>query len=521
MNLTITQWIERGKDLPVLSGSIANILSLTDGGDSNVSQIADVIKRDISLSAAILRITNSAAFGLLRKVTTIDQAVMLLGFKSLRNIALGVGVFNLFPPNEKDFLSKVWQRSLVTGLAARDLCVLIRDKRKEDAFTIGLLHDIGLVAFYGYDKNKASDLLKRIEEEGRGKLLDEKNFLGLDHIEVGRLLAEKWKLPEDIIHVLVQHHEEPAESISDKNKNGKLPQIIYLASLAGDIFYLGKKTESIKKFTEGCERLLGISPDNADHLLQNIYPQLMEVAAYFDIAVGSGKSYEEILSMVNEEMVNITISNEAIKHHLTNAFERERALSARLEEANRNLQMLASRDPLTGLYNRQFLNELLDKEWNGAQRSGEPLSVIMADLDNFKRVNDSYGHQAGDTALKKVSEVLVVNLRKSDYLARYGGEEFLFVLPRADLTAACIAAERFRKAVEKTIIPLDGDQRLSLSISCGVSTVYPERKDQNIETLIQKADKALYEAKRLGKNRVISYEGQDMSFGKVLLMHHR
>jgi two-component system, cell cycle response regulator len=505
--LTINQWIEKGKDLPVLSGSIANILRLTDGNESNISQIADIIKRDISLSAAILRITNSAAFGLLRKVTTIDQAVMLLGFKSVRNIALGVGVFNLFPPQEKDFLSKLWQRSLVTGLASRELCVLLGNKRKEDAFTIGLLHDVGLVAFYGYDKNKASALLKEIEDKGRMKLMDEKNYLGLDHIEVGRLLAEKWKLPEEIIHVMSHHHEEPSESTSDKYSNDKLFQIIYLGSLAGDIFYLGKKTESIKRFTEGCQRLLGISADDSDQLLQHIHPQLMEVAAYFDIAVGSGKTYEEILSMVNEEIVNITISNEAIKHHLTQAFDRERAMATKLEEANRNLQILASKDSLTGLYNRQFLNELLVKEWARSERYGYSLSLIMADIDDFKKINDCYGHQAGDIALIKIAGVLSENLRKDDCLARYGGEEFLFVLPQSNLKAACNAAERFRRAVSELIIPLDMDQLLTFNISCGVATAYPERKEENINSLIQKADKALYEAKRLGKNRVISYEG--------------
>jgi len=507
MNLTINQWIEKGKDLPVLSGSIANILSLTDGDDSKVSQIAEVIKRDISLAAAILRITNSAAFGSLRKITTIDQAIMMLGFKSIRNIALGVGVFNLFPPGEKEFLSKVWQRSLVTGLAARDLCILVGDRRKEDAFTIGLLHDIGLVAFYGYDKSKAANLLSRAEEEGRIQLIDEKNYMGLDHIEVGRLLAERWKLPEEIIHIMVQHHQEPIRKTPDNNNNGKLPEIIYLASLVGDIFYLGKKSESIKRFNEGCKGLLGISADDGDNLLKQIHPQLMEVAAYFDIAVGSGNTYDDIMAKVNEEVINITISNEAVKHHLINAFEREKALSAKLEEANRHLQMLASKDPLTGLYNRQFLNELLEKEWNSARRNGDPLSVIMADLDNFKGVNDTYGHQAGDMALKKVSEVLTANMRKSDYLARYGGEEFMLVLPRSELKAACNAAERFRRAVSELPIFLNNNEKLSLTISCGVSTDHPERNDQNIDTLIHKADKALYEAKRLGKNRVISYKG--------------
>jgi len=500
MSLTINQWIERGKDLPVLSGSIANILSLTEGTESNVSQIAEVIKRDVSLSAAILRITNSSAFGLLRKVTTIDQAVMLLGFKSIRNIALGVGVFNLFPPNEKDFLSKVWQRSLVTGLAARELCNLTGNKKKEEAFTIGLLHDIGLIAFFGYDKKKASDLFDKSENNGRMDLDDEKTYMGLDHIEAGKLLAERWRLPEEIIIAMMHHHKE----YSDHGNNGNLSQIIYLGSLVGDIFYLGGKTESIKRFTEGCQRLLGVSAEDVDYLLQNIHPQLMEVAAYFDIAVGSGNTYEDILSKVNEEVINITIANEAIKHHLTQAFDRERSLSAKLEEANRNLKILASKDPLTGLYNRQFLNELLEKEWMRSERHGYPLSIIMADIDDFKKVNDNYGHQAGDAALKQIAEILSKCLRKDDCLARYGGEEFLFVLPQTALKEACLAAERFRVAVQRLIISFNQRGKLSLSISCGVSTAYPEKKHDNIDALIQRADQALYETKNSGKNKVIS-----------------
>ncbi len=502
MSLTINQWIERGKDLPVLSGSIANILSLTDGTETNVSQISDVIKRDVSLSAAILRITNSSAFGLLRKVTTIDQAVMFLGFKSLRNIALGVGVFNLFPPQEKDFLSKVWQRSLVTGLAARDLCSMTGNKKKEDAFTIGLLHDIGLIAFYGYDKKKASELLNKLEDNGRRNLDDEKVSMGLDHVEAGRLLSERWRLPEEIIDTMIHHHEENFDQ--NGNGNGNLSGIIYLSSLVGDIFYLGGKTDSIKRYTEGCQKLLGISAEDADALLRNIHPQLMEVAAYFDIAVGSGNTYEDILSRVNEEVINITISNEAIKHHLTQAFDRERALSAKLEEANRSLKLLASKDPLTGLYNRQFLNELLEKEWMRAQRHGHPLTIIMADIDNFKNINDNYGHQAGDEALKKIAELLSQCLRKNDYLARYGGEEFLSVLPQTDLKSGGLAADRFRIAVEKLVLSFDLSHTVSLSISCGVSTAYPEKKHDNINTLIQRADLALYEAKKSGKNRVIA-----------------
>jgi len=506
MNLTINQWIEKGKDLPVLSGSIAEILSLTDGVELNISRISEVIKRDVSLSAAILRITNSSAFGLMRKITTIDHAVAFLGFLSVRNIALGVGVFNMFPPKEKDFLAKIWQRSLVTALAARELCSLTgKSKRKEEAFTIGLLLDIGLLAFYGFDKFKSVRLLGESEKAGSFDLENEKITMGLDHVEAGTLLAEKWQLPKDITDTMRQHHSERLCGSIERD-NVSLDNIIYLASLTGDIFYLGNKRENLKRFTEESQRLIDLTSDESDNLLKNIHPQLTEVASFFNVAVPSANTYEDILCMVSEEIVNITVSNEAIKHHLIHAFEREKTLSLQLEEANRNLKILASKDALTGLYNRQFLNEWLEKEWLRAKRYAYPLSVVMADVDDFKRVNDNYGHHAGDIVLKKIAEILAKNLRKNEVLARYGGEEFIFVLPQTNQQDACIAAERFKSSVRRLKISIGKDKYLAISISCGVYTAHPGKKDESMDILIQRADHALYEAKEAGKDQVIIYK---------------
>ena len=500
MEPTIHQWIQMGKDLPVFPSTVINILRFTDRTDSNVSQIADIIKRDISLTAGILRITNSSAFGLLSKVTTVDQAIMFLGFKAVRNIVLGLAVVKIFPANEKYFLSKVWQRSILTALAARELCSVAG--KKEDAFTIGLLHDIGLIAFYVYEKKKALELLREAEHTGRMNLDDEINYMGIDHVEAGRLLAERWNLPEEIILTIMHHHEEPENDVFDPS-DGKLFRVIYLASLVGDIFFLGKKAESITKFKEGCQRLLGISTYDSDQLLRDIHGRLIEVARCFDIAVEPGHTYEEILSNVNEELLNITISNEATMYQMIDSMEREKIEAVRLEEVNLNLKKMASRDHLTGLFNRQSLNKLLEKEWRLSQQYNYPLSIIMADIDNFKKVNDTYGHQAGDIVLKKIAEVLSKNLRKNDYLARYGGEEFMFVLPQTDLVNAYNTAERFIAEVRKADISLGNNHRISVSTSCGVSTAYPGKKSGNLVDLIQRADKALYMAKTSGKDRVV------------------
>jgi len=328
---TIHEWIALGKNLPVLSGSIAKLMSLTQNDESSISQIADIIKKDVGLSAAILRITNSSAFGLLRKITSIDQAVVLLGFNAIRNIALAVGVVNLFPPDKGKFLSRIWERSILTGIAARDLVSLNGNKNHENAFTNGLLHDIGLTALYVFNHDLTSQLIEKMETDGRISLSEERQLMGVDHVEVGGLLAEKWNLPDDIKCAILHHHDEP-EAMHISSEKGNLSPIDYLSSLVGDIFYLGKKDDSIRNFIDKSHGLMGISSEKAEELLYNFHPQLVEIASHFQIDIGSGKTYEEILCEANQEIVNITISNEATNHHLTEAFKREKELATKLEK---------------------------------------------------------------------------------------------------------------------------------------------------------------------------------------------
>lgn len=345
MRHSIYEWIDSGKNLPVLSGSVAKLIHLTHNDESSIYQIADIIKKDVGLSAAILRITNSSAFGFLRRVTSIDQAVVLLGFKAVRNIALAIGVVDLFSPSESTFLSKTWQRSILSGIAARELTSINGSKNNEDAFTNGLLHDIGLIAFYVYNKDLANKLIESMESKGRLPLSEEKELMGIDHVEVGGILAEKWGLPDEIILSILNHHSEPVQASPDAKDINASP-VYYLSTLVGDIFYLGKKSNNIKEFLAKSHSLMGIEFSRAEGILQDIHPQLVEIASYFQINVGLEKKYEQIIREANEEILNIDISNEATRIHLAQAFEREEKLAEELEK-KQDLQLLASKDPLT------------------------------------------------------------------------------------------------------------------------------------------------------------------------------
>src|SRR3990167_2217366 len=164
------------------------------------------------------------------------------------------------------------------------------------------------------------------------------------------------------------------------------------------------------------------------------------------------------------------------------------------------LQKLAITDSLTGIYNHGFLYGILGKEFSRAERYNLPLSLLMLDIDYFKKVNDTYGHPQGDALLCKLSKILKNNIRASDTLGRYGGEEFSIILPESKLEDSINLAERIRKEVEQCNFG-DVNKVIKCTISIGVSS-YPCPDVKNLEDLISRADKSLYNAKAEGRNRV-------------------
>ena len=175
----------------------------------------------------------------------------------------------------------------------------------------------------------------------------------------------------------------------------------------------------------------------------------------------------------------------------------------RIEHDELILQQLATRDSLTGLYTRRIFHQYLDSELKRATRFGHSLSLLLIDIDFFKKVNDNYGHQAGDIVLQKVCERISKEARQVDYICRYGGEEIAIVLPETDLQSAQKYATRINKAVSALAFKIDNDRSISITVSIGVSS-YPQQADTDT-FLISAADAALYDAKEKGRDRVCTY----------------
>jgi len=263
-----------------------------------------------------------------------------------------------------------------------------------------------------------------------------------------------------------------------------------------------------------------LTPESASRLAREIDQRLRRIAAG-DKAAGVVVSELELIGkdgeVISTEVVSSYLQDaDGVAHTILgitrNVSERKaaelalretnRQLHARIEEIGRlqaALQELAVRDSLTGMYNRRYLDETLEREVSRARREGNPLSLVMLDIDHFKQVNDTYGHQVGDEALRMLANTLQADIRTEDVACRYGGEEFLILLPNMPLETAMQRAEAWRGAIEGLSATL-GNFPIAFTISLGVAA-YPEH-GKTPDDLTRCADQALYRAKHGGRNQI-------------------
>ncbi|MGE5623293.1 MAG: GGDEF domain-containing protein, partial [Bacillota bacterium] len=175
------------------------------------------------------------------------------------------------------------------------------------------------------------------------------------------------------------------------------------------------------------------------------------------------------------------------------------------KRAEQELQHLAQSDSLTGLANRRHFMALAAQELGRSARYGGPLAVLMADIDRFKKINDTYGHKSGDTVIRRMAELCRRTLRSVDVVGRLGGEEFAVLLPQTDLRHAVEVAELLRQRIGQTEVHTDSGEVIRFTVSIGAASWTDKIKD--IEALLAQADEALYAAKNTGRNKVCEYQG--------------
>jgi len=245
--------------------------------------------------------------------------------------------------------------------------------------------------------------------------------------------------------------------------------------------------------------------DSIETILDQVHTKVEQAGTYFNLKMKTTKSVQEILQEANIRLSLINLNYDQMNKQLIQAKVHLENLTKELEQKNRTLDNLANIDGLTGLFNHRYFQNILDQEIKRAERHSTYLSLVLIDIDHFKKVNDTYGHQVGDFILAEFSKTIQKNIRQYDIIARYGGEEFVVILPETTTEDALLVAEKLRAVIEKTDFQ-DSRETYRITASFGQSGCSPAVEDNfHKNTLINQADQALYEAKEKGRNKVVGY----------------
>ncbi|MDX1561761.1 MAG: GGDEF domain-containing protein [Gammaproteobacteria bacterium] len=494
------QSLEACKTLPSPPGVATKIIALANDPEADIDQIANVLSVDPATTTRILRIANSAMYSSRRKSENLRQALLVLGLNATISLALS---FSLLKSWQKDKNSQglnyslYWRRALLAATAGRVLARRLGIKDSEELFLTTLIQDIGVMAL----DQAVPDLYENLGDKQVHEAdltAHEREHIGCDHADVGGWLLERWSFPSRIVNAVAASHS--PEKMPMSNPDGPFTRCVAVAGQLAEVFLENKGERHFDELAAMAEELLGIDKEPLGEVLSEVSSMIPDAEAVFQTKILSKELSDSILDEARETLMLRNLMALQRVDSLEDAAEE-------LEERTKELEESSRRDPLTGLYNRAYLDKFLQKAFAEANAESTTLSIAFADLDKFKAINDTYGHGAGDQILVATANILKANVRGTDVVARYGGEEFVLVFPDTDFVLVKAICERIVRSFQNTRHDVGGDvSSLAVTISMGMATHNDGRRFKNSLELVTAADKALYTAKLQGRNRTIPYD---------------
>jgi diguanylate cyclase (GGDEF)-like protein len=476
------------------------ILDMIRKDDFTFKDLAIIIETDPALVAKILKVTNSSYYSFSKKVSNIETALSVLGSHAVKNIALSfVIILNLTSAEDDYFDFDIFWRRAITAAVAAELVSDLVGLKSHDIFVSALLQDIGVIIFQTSLPNEYRSVMNEnfTGQEPLHKI--EERYFGFNHHDLGANLLSSWDLPESIfLPIQYQHWNGPIPE-----QYLKLKEIHQLSDHLSSIYHGSQSVEKIRNVNSLLDSVFAIRGEAVNELIDSVASKSINILESFDVSPGTMRPYSQILQDVNEELNDLNNSYELLVMELREAKDKAEKLANELQNANRRLQDLAFRDGLTGLYNHRYFQEEMDKELDRSKRYERVFSLIIFDIDHFKRINDTFGHPVGDHVLIDISRTAESAVRKSDIVARYGGEEFAVILPETNFVAAKEVADRIRSDIERKSIIVNGIT-IKLTVSVGYTSYRHASNTLGKGAIISMADKALYTAKQSGRNTVIA-----------------
>ncbi|BAM02548.1 sensor domain-containing diguanylate cyclase [Phycisphaera mikurensis] len=493
--------------MPSLPAVAAEVLDLVEEEEVDLARVAETITKDPALATRVLRTVNSSFYGQAYAVGTVNHALVVLGLRAVKTLTLGfslVGVFNEGSQSSEAFdVPGYWRRSLLSAVAAKQLAEAARLESTEECFLGGLLRDVGVLCLQQSLGAEYEEVLAEGAPPagpwGEPLARAEAGALGADHATLAADLCKRWRLPV-LLTALIRHHHRPQEAPEDHRlacacvHAGGLASSVFMAADAegtdGDATAAGTALARFREAVDGLADQAGF-PMDAEAIIDGVHNRTAEMRRLFDLPATEAIDGADLLRRARAAQEAVALASA-----------RQADL---LERESQQLREDAEVDALTGLPNRRRF----DRELAGyCSHSDGSFALVMLDIDHFKSVNDTHGHDAGDailSAVASITEAAVASEPASEggpIVCRLGGEEFALLVPGVDLLAAARLADRVRRAVEAAVTPLPAGGDLGVTLSAGVCA---GRSGAMPRELYKLADRALYAAKDGGRNTIRAF----------------
>jgi diguanylate cyclase (GGDEF)-like protein len=471
------------------------IIALAGDPHIDISQVAAAISRDPGIAAKLLRAANSALYSRQRKSANLRQALIVLGLHGATTVALGfclLGTYRGLRSNGVDY-DRYWRRAILSASAAKCFGALQNASAVEDIFLAALLQDIAIL---GVDRS-APDFYRDLPRNASHREISahETARLGIDHAELGAWLLEYWKLPERLCRTVAWSHAPP---IADRSSpTGIAASCVALGSECVEILLAPAAAADCAVLAQHASEWLGIDAPAVAEVMGKIVAEIPEIERLFDTKLLRPDAASVILDQARDLLL---VRNLQAFGQVSGSRDTNLKSEARIEA----LQDAQQRDGLTGLYNRGYLDLMLRREFQAATKGNWPLSVVFVDLDRFKGINETYGHEAGDSVLVTTAKSIASVARDTDCVARYGGEEFVIVLPGLASPGAEIFCQRLIARLRSTVHPIRGTM-VTVTASVGLATHTPKTPFQRASHLINAADRSVWVAKKSGRDQLVRH----------------
>jgi diguanylate cyclase (GGDEF)-like protein len=485
-------------NFPSPPGVASHIIQLAQDPNIEMGKVAKAIGMDPALATKVLRIANSPLYAQRRRSENLRQALIVLGLNATLTLALSFSLVKSLRGGKPNGVNHplYWRRALLAATSARALGEASGQTLLEELFLAGLLQDIGMLAL-----DKAVPDLYRdtadLQKNHRELAAHERKRLGFDHADTGAWMMRQWNLPERLCGAIAGSHKLDNRRMLDPADG--FNRCVSISGGMVDIFLQADDRKPFQETAQQVERVFGLGKEEFGRVIQRVSSLVPETEAIYETEIVVDP--EAIVEQAREVLMIRNL-------HTLQEMGSLRDTADSMSERARELEEESRHDPLTGIYNRAYLEQHLRQEFEQASRNDWPLSIAFCDLDGFKRVNDTYGHQAGDKVLVATADLLRQNVRRVDVVARYGGEEFVLVFPATDRDIARSVCERIVGAFRAARHDI-GPQPVPVTVSIGFATHGGGQRFPSVEALVRAADQALYTAKLQGRDRTVRYDAAE------------